>query len=100
MVQAAFLHESVAIDYARQIMAEQKEAQKNGTEEWVQKHKDNHLLDCEVISHALADPEWPGGGVHILGQKKEKPKPKLPPKPAGAAHIPRGLPSWRKTRRN
>lgn len=63
---SAYLDQDTGRDYARQILAEVKEKQKNGAELWVQKHRDNHLLDCEVIAQALADPEWPGGGVHLL----------------------------------
>lgn len=63
---AAYLHSGTGRDYARQIMAEKKERLKNGKEKYVQIYRDNHLLDCEVIAHALADPEWPGGGVHMV----------------------------------
>jgi phage terminase large subunit GpA-like protein len=63
---AAWLHNQTGRDYARQILAEQKEIGKNGLAAYVQRHRENHLLDCEVIAHALADPEWPGGGVHLV----------------------------------
>jgi len=62
---SSWLHNKTGRDYSRQIMAEQKETDKKGMATWVQRYKDNHLLDCEVIAHALADPEWPGGGVHL-----------------------------------
>ncbi|MDY6903707.1 MAG: terminase gpA endonuclease subunit [Thermodesulfobacteriota bacterium] len=68
---AAYQHNATGKDYARQIMAEAKKRIKNRVT-YVQEHRDNHLLDCEVIAHALADPEWPGGGVHMV----------LPPQPA------------------
>lgn len=75
---ASFLHNKTGRDYARQIMAEVKEAQKKGPATYVQRYKDNHLLDCEVGCHALADPEWPGGGVHMvpapIKQEPEKQK--------------------------
>jgi phage terminase large subunit GpA-like protein len=69
---ASFLHQDTGRDYSRQILAEVKERQKNGREMWVQKARDNHYLDCEVIAHALADPEWPGGGVHLLADPHEE----------------------------
>jgi phage terminase large subunit GpA-like protein len=62
----AWLHADTGTDYARQILAEAKQVDDKGVECWVQVKKDNHLLDCEVICHALADPEWPGGGVNLL----------------------------------
>ncbi len=65
---AAYLHADTKADYARQIMAETKKQDKKGRETWIQEHRENHLLDCEVIAHALADPEWPGGGVHLLSE--------------------------------
>jgi len=63
---AAFLHRETGLDYVAHILAEEKRRDKNGREKWVQVRRDNHLLDCEVIAHALADPEWPGGGIHLL----------------------------------
>jgi phage terminase large subunit GpA-like protein len=62
----AWLHQDTGDDYARQILAEAKQVDDKGVECWVQLRKDNHLLDCEVMCHALADPEWPGGGVNLL----------------------------------
>jgi hypothetical protein len=79
---AAYLHADTKADYARQIMAESKKQDKKGVETWVQEHRENHLLDCEVIAHALADPEWPGGGVHLLSGPLEVEPPqkrKAPP---------------------
>ena len=71
--QAAWLNRSIRPDeagrdceYVRQILAEEKQRNTKGLEEWVQVRKDNHLLDCEVYCHATADPEWPGGGVALL----------------------------------
>jgi len=71
---AAYLHSGTGPDYARQIMAEVKKQDKKGQETWAQEYRDNHLLDCEVIAHALADPEWPGGGVHLITQPRRPPK--------------------------
>ena len=66
----AYLHAEVGEDYAKQILAEQKERDKRGKEEWVRKHRDNHYLDCEVGCMALADPEWPMGGVNLFRQDR------------------------------
>ncbi len=77
---AAWLHAETGRDYARQIMAEQKEQQKNGRVTYIRIHRDNHLLDCEVIAHALADPEWPGGGVHMVMMPDKQDKNKKVPR--------------------
>jgi hypothetical protein len=65
---AAYLHADTQTDYAKQIMSEVKKRDKKGRETWVREYRENHLLDCEVIAHSLADPEWPGGGVHLLSE--------------------------------
>jgi len=66
--QAAHLHSKTGKDYTRQILAEVKERDEDkGVEKWVNPHnRDNHLFDCEVICHATADPEFPGGGIHLI----------------------------------
>jgi terminase, large subunit len=66
--QAGFLHSKTGADYASQILAEEKRRDvKRGTSSWVKvASRPNHLLDCEVITHVLADSEWPGGGVNLL----------------------------------
>lgn len=81
---AAYLHADTKSDYARQIMAEVKKQDKQGREKWIQERKDNHLMDCEVIAHVLADPEWPGGGVHLLADPAEdmRNRPQKPARPA------------------
>jgi len=56
--QAITLHADTGIDYARQVLAEQKQRDKKGKVSWVQIRRDNHLLDCEIYSDACADPEW------------------------------------------
>lgn len=86
---AAYLHAGTKLDYARQIMSEVKKQDKKGRETWVQEYRENHLLDCEVIAHALADPEWPGGGVHLLSEPEPEPaatrKPSQPTDPRDRA---------------
>jgi len=63
---AAYLHAKTDDRYARQILAEQKQRSAKGVEEWVQVGTDNHLFDCEVMCQAVAEPEWPGGGVNLI----------------------------------
>ena len=45
------------IDYARQLLGEEKRRTKNNRMEWVLV-RNNHLLDCEVDAAACADNEW------------------------------------------
>ena len=56
--QSMTLNADTGVDYARQILAEQKEKDRSGKSEWVQIRRDNHLLDCENMAAACADPEW------------------------------------------
>lgn len=91
---AAYLHKDVGPDYARQIMAEEKRLNEKGVLEWVQVGTDNHLLDCEVLCQACAEPEWIGGGVNIL--LPAKPKPPKPEKESGGGPRRPGFsrPNW------
>lgn len=70
MPMGAYLHRETGQDYANHILAEEKRRDRRGVESWVQVRRENHLLDCEVIALALADPEWPGGGVHLVGSQR------------------------------
>lgn len=64
---AAYLHKDTGTDYAGQITAERKERDpKTGIVAWVEKRRDNHLLDAEVLAHMVVDPEWPGGGLNLV----------------------------------
>jgi len=65
---SAFLHKKVGVDYARQILAEEKRLNEKGVQEWVRIRPDNHLLDCECLAMIVADPEWPGGGINVLAE--------------------------------
>ena len=74
----AWLHNETTLEYARQITAEEKQVNEKGVETWELIRADNHYLDCECIASALADWEWPGGGVNLFpdpnqaGNKAEK----------------------------
>ena len=75
LAQGAYLHADTGVDYANHILAEEKEIDDRGNEKWVQKRADNHLFDCECLAMLCADPEWPGGGIHLLSQA-DRPRPK------------------------
>ena len=83
--QAAYLHENVGEDYARQIKAQERRLDRQGREQWEKVGQDDHLIDCEVYCHAVVDPEWPGGGIQLLRpgnrptQKKKKKSSKMNP---------------------
>ena len=83
MPGGSWLHSGTGLDYARQIVAEQKREDDQGVESWVRVGGDNHYLDCEAGAGLLADWEWPGGGVNLLQGPvnivhKEKPAAKKP----------------------
>ena len=52
------LNADTGLDYARQILAEEKQVDRKGKQTWVRTRHDNHLLDCEVYAAACADSEW------------------------------------------
>lgn len=64
-VQAAYLHAQTGEDYAKHILAEEKQLDPKGMPVWVQVGRDNHWLDAECLAMVCAEPEWPGGGVHM-----------------------------------
>jgi phage terminase large subunit GpA-like protein len=66
--QPAYLHRDTDRDYARQILAEEKQVDEKGMQVWVQIRPDNHFFDCEVLAHSAADPEFMGGGVNIVAR--------------------------------
>jgi hypothetical protein len=70
--QAAYLHRQVGEDYARQILAEEQRRDRRGLETWVQVATDNHYLDCEVLCHLVAEPEWPGGGINLFRPRRRR----------------------------
>lgn len=91
----AWLHRETQMDYARQITAEEKQVNAKGIETWEPIRPDNHYLDAEVIACALADWEWPGGGVNLLPDPLAK---KPDTKPTGNSStgrpVSRPRPAW------
>lgn len=70
---AAFLHADAGTDYAAQILAEQKQLNDKGIEEWVNVHsRPNHLLDAETLAAACVEMEFPGGGLRVLAEHLER----------------------------
>jgi phage terminase large subunit GpA-like protein len=68
---AAFLHTDTSDDYAAQILAEEKQLNEKGHEEWANVHqRPNHLLDAEVLAAACVEMEFPGGGLRLLAAQK------------------------------
>jgi phage terminase large subunit GpA-like protein len=52
------LHSETGLDYALQVLAEEKQMDRAGKIRWESIRRDNHLLDCEVYAAACADAEW------------------------------------------
>lgn len=66
---AAFLHAGTGMDYTAQILAEEKQRDEKGREEWVNVHqRPNHLLDAEILAAACVEMEFPGGGLRLLAE--------------------------------
>jgi hypothetical protein len=64
-VQAAYLNADTGKDYVKHILAEEKQLDPKGVPVWVQVGRDNHWLDAECLAMVCAEPEWPGGGIHL-----------------------------------
>lgn len=80
------VHKDCDLDYAQQVTAEHKVAQKSGGRSvlrWVVKtsHADNHYLDCEVYAAAAADIM---GVRQLLEEEPEPPKGREMPEPPPA----------------
>jgi phage terminase large subunit GpA-like protein len=85
----AYLHSGTGVDYAKQILAEELVMDEKGVESWANTFgRANHLLDCEVGCMALADPEWPGGGINLLRRSSGSESPDQSP---GRRIISRGI---------
>lgn len=85
--QPAYLHRKTEVDFARHLTAEVKERDNRGVESWTKKRDDNHWLDACVIAHALADPEWPTGGINML-VGATRPAPQVPKPERDITHLP------------
>jgi len=73
--QGGYLHAEVGQDYADHILAEEKQITERGIEEWVQLgSRANHLFDADCLAMVAADPEFPGGGIHILAAEANRQK--------------------------
>jgi len=68
------LNADTGLDYAKQVLAERKEKDRSGKFEWVQIRRDNHLLDCENIAAACANPEWMPSLSYIVQNKHTQAK--------------------------
>jgi phage terminase large subunit GpA-like protein len=64
--QGVFLHRETGLDYAKQILAEEKILNEKGLQEWVRMRRDNHYLDCECMTAVAADPQFLEGGIDTL----------------------------------
>ena len=69
---ASYLHSEVEKTYLSHITAEERRVDQKGRAEWVQVKRENHLLDCEILSMAMAHWECPGGGVNLAPKPKSK----------------------------
>jgi len=71
--QRFFLHADTGMDYAHQILAEELARDRRGKTYWKQKHRNNHLLDCECLAASCADSEWLPSlkmiAAHLRGQR-------------------------------
>jgi phage terminase large subunit GpA-like protein len=76
-LQGSYLHRETGIDYAKQILAEEKVLNDRGIQEWIRIRRDNHFLDCECMAAIAADPEFLGGGINILRIREEKQQQKI-----------------------
>jgi phage terminase large subunit GpA-like protein len=72
--QRFYLHSGTGMDYAKQFLAEELKKNRKGQKAWVQKARDNHLLDCEVYAAAAAHYSWfpnlTGLARHLKNEKK------------------------------
>lgn len=79
---AAYLHSEADEEYAKHILAEEKQTDDQGNEIWVQVSQRNDYFDCECGCIAMADRSWPTGGVDTFAAR---------PKQKGRRIISRGV---------
>lgn len=87
--QRFLLHVDTGMDYARQLLAEEKARNLKGKIYWKPVHKNNHLLDCEVIAASCADSEWLPSLKMLAAHLKKSPI--LRTVPTGPRVISRGV---------
>jgi len=83
--QRFYLHSEAGMDYAKQILSEEKRRTHKGKTEWKQIRRDNHLLDCEVYASACVDPEWVPSFSMLMEHLKS------PSRPRGRRIISKGI---------
>ncbi len=74
-----YLHSETDMDYAKQIIAEEKRRNKDGRYKWVHFRGQNHYLDAEVYAACIVDPVC-YGGLRVIRDKsteQEQQKPKV-----------------------
>jgi len=51
-------------------LAEEKQLNERGQEEWVNVHqRPNHLFDAEILAAVCVEMEFPGGGLRLLAER-------------------------------
>lgn len=70
--QPMTLHAQAGEDYARQLTAEVLVKDQAGKAKWVRKRKDNHLLDCTMMSHACVDGSWLPSLAQMIEFERER----------------------------
>jgi len=81
----AYLHKDTRVDYAAQILAEEKQINDRGIEEWVNPHRrDNHLFDAEILAAACVEMEFPGGGLRLVAEAARRQREQEPQKKPNA----------------
>ena len=75
---ALYLHSETYVDYAKQIVAEEKKRDRSGKYSWQHVRGQNHYFDAEVYASAMVDPVCFGGLGVIAGHALEKKEKKSP----------------------
>lgn len=78
---AVYLHSEADMDYAKQIVSEEKRRDKHGRYRWEHVRGENHYLDAEIYASCLVDPVC-FGGLGVIPDPKKKTAPE-PDRPAG-----------------
>ena len=95
--QQMTLNADTGLDYARQILAEEKQKDRKGRVKWESIRRDNHFLDCEVYAAACADPEWTPSLTWLAGNQsntKQQKGPESSKTNTSTQSATRSRPSW------